>query len=175
MAPRKEHVVSDHTLPILVAAYGNELAADDSFGPLVAEAVRGRALAGVEVVTLGMRPMSLLDYLAGRSAVCVVDAASCEDAPPGTLLDMDFLDANRPRLVYDHALSSHGLSVADELELARQLGTCPKDVWLVAAVANSVEVGRPICEEVLSLVPTAAARIADWAGRILEFLARDSS
>ena len=72
--------MSDACLPILVAAYGNDLAGDDAFGPLVAEAVRAKVLAGVEVVNLGMKPASLLVHLAGRRAVCVVDAARCEGA-----------------------------------------------------------------------------------------------
>ena len=49
--------------PILIAAYGNDMAGDDSFGPLVAEAVSAMALVGVEVVNLGMKPASLLDHL----------------------------------------------------------------------------------------------------------------
>ena len=61
--------------PLLVAAFGNDMAADDAFGPLVAEALRAMAPAGVEVVNLGMRPAALLDHLAGRAALCVVDAA----------------------------------------------------------------------------------------------------
>ena len=90
-------------LPILVAAYGNDMAADDSFGPLVAEAVRAMALSGVEVVSLGMKPASLLDHLAGRRAVCVVDAARCDGVPVGTLIDADFFArgsaASGPRCV----------------------------------------------------------------------------
>ena len=165
---RRKETVPDDPLPILVAAYGNDMAADDSFGPLVAEAVRAMAIPGVEVVSLGMKPASLLDHLAGRSAVCVVDAARCDGLPAGTLIDVDFFDADRPPLVHDASLSTHGLSVADELELARRLGVCPKIVRLVAAVAGSVEVGRPAGDEVLRQVPAAASRIADWARKLQE-------
>jgi hydrogenase maturation protease len=160
--------VPDARLPILVAAYGNDMAADDSFGPLVAEAVRALALSGVEVVSLGMKPASLLDHLAGRSAVCVVDAARCDGLPVGTLIDADFFDADRPPLVHDGSLSTHGLSVADELELARRLGMCPQNVRLVAAVAGSVEVGRSASDGILRQVPAAATRIANWARKALE-------
>ena len=83
----------DACLPILVVAYGNDLAADDAFGPLVAEAVRAKAVEGVEVLNLGMKPAGLLDHLAGRRAVCVVDAARCDGLPPGTLMEVDFFDA----------------------------------------------------------------------------------
>jgi hydrogenase maturation protease len=124
------------SLPILVAAFGNEMAADDAFGPRVAEAVRIMAIPGVEVVTLGMKPAGLLDQLADRRALCVVDAARCDGEPVGTLLDLDFFDANRPALVHDGALSTHGLSVAQEIELAQRLGLCPEEVRLVAVAAE---------------------------------------
>jgi Ni,Fe-hydrogenase maturation factor len=88
--------------------------------------------------------------------------------PGGTLIDADFFDANRPRLVHDAALSTHGLSLADELELARRLGIGPSDVWLVAVVAGSVAVGCPVSAEVLRQVPAAASRIASWASRLLQ-------
>jgi len=154
--------------PLLVAAYGNEMAGDDAFGPLVAEAVRTMAMTGIEVVNLGMQPAALLNHLADRRAVCVVDAAFCEDMPDGTLIEADFFDADRPPLVHDATLSTHGLSVADELELAQRLGICPSHVRLVAVVAGSVEVGRPVGASVLQRVSVAAHRIAAWASRLLE-------
>ena len=113
--------------PILVAAYGNDMAGDDAFGPLAAEAVRAMRLPGVEVVSLGMRPASLLDHLAGCRAACVVDAARCEGLPAGTLIEVDFgpgtgsffgpsglknvpVPLPTPLLVHDAALSTHGLA-----------------------------------------------------------------
>ncbi|MHB8862124.1 MAG: hydrogenase maturation protease [Pirellulaceae bacterium] len=160
--------MADGVLPILVAAYGNEWAADDAFGLLVADALREMAPPGVEVVSLGMRPASLLEYLAHRSALCVVDAARCDDLPVGTLLEVDFFDVHRPQLVHDTSLSTHGLSVADELELARRLEICPQVVWLVAAVAGCLEIGRSAGEEVLRQVPVAAGHIAQWGTKLLE-------
>ena len=71
------------------------------------------------------------------------------------------------RLVHDTALSTHGLAIADELELARRLGICPGDVRLVAVVAESVEVGRSASDAVLGQVPVAASRIVQWANRLL--------
>jgi Ni,Fe-hydrogenase maturation factor len=181
--------LNDRCPPILVAAYGNELAADDAFGPLVAEALRTIASDGVEVVDLGMKPASLLDHLSGRRAVCVVDAARCEDVPAGTLIEAEFADVSllpcsgrdcppcsaadtagkpaRYTLVHDAAMSSHGLAIADELGLARKLGICPREVRLVAAVALSVEIGRPISAMVRQQVPLAASRIAEWAANNL--------
>jgi hydrogenase maturation protease len=155
-------------LPILVGAYGNDMAADDAFGPLVVAALAAAPPADVEIVNLGMKPLALLDHLAGRRAVCVIDAAHCADMPVGTLIDADFSAANRLRLVHDTVLSTHGLSVADELALAARLGMYQGAVNLLAAVVASVEVGRPPDERVLRQVPVAAGRIAAWARRILD-------
>ena len=66
----RERTVPNACPQILVAAYGNELAGDDSFGPLVVEALRAMATVGVEVISLGMRPASLLDHLAQSHAHC---------------------------------------------------------------------------------------------------------
>lgn len=152
--------------PILIAAYGNELAGDDAFGPRVAAALRKEACAGSDVVCLGMRPAALLDHLADRRALCVVDAAWCDRRAAGTLLEMDFFAVDRPGLVYDRALSTHGLSVAAELRLAQQLGLCPPQVRLVAVVAAAVQIGCPPSALVARHVPVAVRRIVDWARQV---------
>jgi hydrogenase maturation protease len=160
--------VPDTLPPILVAAYGNEMAADDSFGPRVAEAVSAMGLGGVEVACLAGQVGGLLSHLAGRRAVCIVDAARCDGSSVGTLIEADFRAADRPRLLHEDALSTHGLSLADEIELAERLGLCPGHVHLVAAIAGSVEFGRPAGEQVLRQVPAAADRIAVWARSLMK-------
>lgn len=155
------------TRPILVAACGNKLAADDAFGPLVAEEIRRHCPPGVEVVTLGMKSGGLLDHLGDRRGVLLVDAALPGSVGlPGTLVDLDYFAADRPELVHDQSLSSHGLSLGHELALAHRLEMLPVRVWLVAATVNGTEVGEPISEGVRSLVPDAArvvvARADEW-------------
>ena len=160
--------MSNDPPPILIAAFGNEMAADDAFGHLVAEVLRVEAPPELDILSLGMKPASLFDHLADRRALCVIDAAHADDLPPGTLLEIDFFAPNRPRLAHDTALSTHGLSVADELELAKQLGLCPEQVRLVAVIADSVEIGRPPSEPVLQQVPAAVERIVAWANMLLQ-------
>jgi hydrogenase maturation protease len=136
--------MTDHALqPILIAACGNTLAGDDAFGPLVARELAQQSLPGVEVVDLGMRPAGLIDHLPGRRAVILVDAALCPGAAPGVLLDMDFFAPNRPALCADRITSTHALSLAGQLELARALGMLPPVVRLVALEIQSAQVGSP--------------------------------
>ena len=129
--------------PILVAACGNTLAGDDAFGPLVARELSQKALFGVEVIDLGMRPAGLIDHLPGRRAVILVDAAVCPEAAPGALLDMDFFAPARPTLCAARIARTPALSLAGQLELARALGMLPAIVRLVALVVENTQVGRP--------------------------------
>lgn len=160
--------MSRRVRPILVAACGNELAGDDAFGLLVAAELRRRCPPDVDVVTLGMKPGGLLDHLEGRWGVLLVDAAlpGCV-GPPGTLVQMDYLSEDRPALVHDQTLSSHGLSLGHELSLARRLGMLPPRVWLVAATVYGVELGDSVSGSVRSLVPSAADVIVNQAERWL--------
>jgi hydrogenase maturation protease len=150
--------------PILVAACGNTLAGDDAFGPLVAARLRTMALPGVEVLDLGMKPAGLVCSLSGRAAVVIVDAAAPgAGLPPGKLIELDFFDPRRPRLCHDSRLSSHSLSFAHELELARSLGVLPPRIILIAAPASTIAIGAPTSADTEELVGLAARRVAELA------------
>jgi hydrogenase maturation protease len=148
--------------PILVAACGNLMAADDAFGPLVARRLRDSPPQNAEIIDLGMKPTGLLDHLDGRRASIIVDAAiSNSEFPVGSLVDMDFFSPDRPELVHDMPLSSHGLSIAHELELARKLEMLPRHVMLVAAAIDDASVGGAVGRRIEALVQPAADRIRD--------------
>lgn len=153
--------------PILVASCGNVMAADDGFGPLVVEALQQRNLPGVQAINLDIRPAALLDYLADRKALILVDAALCPDCRAGQLLDMDWHDPARPPLVDDDALSTHGLSITNQLQLAARLGLAPGTVRLIAATIGSVEHGQGAGELVRQLVDPAVRVIASHAAKWL--------
>ena len=154
--------MTGETPPILVAACGNLMAGDDAFGPLVARRLREIAPANAEIVDLGMKPTGLLDHLQGRTATIIVDAAVAnEDFPSGRLVDMDFFSPDRPELVHDVPLSSHGLSIAHELELARKLNMLPQQVVLVAASIDDASMGDSLSSSIKSLVEPAADRICE--------------
>jgi hydrogenase maturation protease len=148
-------------MPILVAACGNTLAGDDAFGPLVAAALRRAPPACTDIVDLGMSPAGLIDHLPGRKAIILVDAAVSPGGGggrEGELLDLDFFAPGRPVLCADRVASTHALSLAGQLELARALGMLPAVVRVVALVAQRTEVGtvgekaRGRVEEAVNLI-----------------------
>ena len=151
---------------ILVAACGNPWAADDSFGPCVARCLEQFQLAGVEVVDLAMRPAGLLDLLQGREALAVVDAAQCPAGPLGRMLEFDWFDPRRPELLHDDVLSSHGLSLDVQLELAQRLGVLPKRVQLFAVGIAGADPAGEMDRRVRRCVKPTARRVARWCREI---------
>lgn len=123
---------------VLVATCGNPDAGDDAFGPRVACVLRHRAPAGVRVIELGIRPAALLDYLPGPEVLVLVDAVRADpDGTASRVLEIDLAREPLPALLHGDALSTHGLGLADQIELARRLGVLPAQVWFVGAVLES--------------------------------------
>jgi hydrogenase maturation protease len=134
----------DNVTKLLVAACGNVMASDDAFGPLVARALGRLDLPNIEIIDLDIRPAALLDHLAGRSGLIILDAVYAPDAQPGNLLDIDWFDEDRPALVNDDTMSTHGLSIGRQLELAQTLNMLPLTVRLIAVTLNDKpRVGQP--------------------------------
>ena len=154
------HDSDDASLPILVAACGNAWAGDDAFGPEVARQLRLRRPTGLEIVDLGMKPAGLLDHLGpDRRGVIIVDAAQADGGcRPGELIDVDFMSPHRPALLHDVALSSHGLSIAHELALARTLDLSPPRIHLIAVGAQVTAMGSPMSDNVREAVELAVRR-----------------
>lgn len=107
----------------MIVTLGNPQRGDDGAGPAVAARLRE---AGVDVVELG-EPTRLVDILPATGTVVVVDAV-ISGAPPGSVLVLDLTDAPLPRKV---TASSHTISLAQGLELARTLGAWPDRLILV--------------------------------------------
>lgn len=164
--------MQDHSPAILVATCGNVMAADDAFGPSVAREFRREELPGVEVIDLDIRPAALLDYLDGRTGLIIVDAAYAPGLQAGRVIDTDWFSPERPALVNDDALSSHGLSIAVQLDLAQRLGILPRRVRLIAATIAPARVGQPASDRLPGLVICAVNLVRmhaeRWSASILE-------
>lgn len=156
----------DSNCPFLVATFGNAMAADDAFGPLVGRCLTELHLPDVQVVALGMQPYGLLNHLAGLEGLILVDAAQATSTiPAGKLMEVDFFGEQQLQLVHDLTLSTHGLTIPDELQLARKLGLLPPRVRLVTATVERFEVGIRRTFKMDRLVKPAAERVAKIVSR----------
>lgn len=127
----------------LVATCGNCQAGDDAFGPRLGEFLRGHPIVGVEVVDLDIKPAALFDHLPGPECLILVDAVRVPGSEAGCLLQIDLGREDLPVLLNDDSMSSHGLGLADQLALARQLDVLPESAWFIGAVLDRADVESP--------------------------------
>lgn len=125
----------------LVIGIGNPDRGDDGIGRHVAGWLRELSPPGLDVAEAGGDPTRLLELLADRPEVWLIDAAA-SGAAPGTLHDFD---ANAgPIPVKLGGPSSHGLGAADAIELARTLGALPGRCTVFTIEGASFETGAPL-------------------------------
>jgi hydrogenase maturation protease len=144
----------------LVVGLGNEWRGDDGVGLLVARRLRAKALDGVIVRDVGNDPTQLLEAWANADVAYVIDAL-CSGSEPGTArrwdVSRDSLDGNIFRL------STHRVTVAEAVELARALKQLPRRLVVFGIEGQCYCVG---CEVSLE-VRRGADRIADTIEREL--------
>ncbi len=128
----------------LVVGIGDPSRGDDAAGPEVASRVGRLGLPDLEVVE-HEEPLALVEHLATYDEVVVVDATG----PRGEPGRIHVWHVGAVPLRHDPgALGSHGLGVAEAVELARALGRLPRRLTLVAVQGESFEVGAPLSARV---------------------------
>lgn len=146
---------------IRVFGIGQPWAGDDGVGVAVAQALAGRAPAGVEVLE-AVDPSRLADLLEGLDLAVVADAV-LDDVLPGTVrvwrLDDAANDLPRP-------VSTHGMSVLDALALGRLLlgARMARRVALVGIAIDGARRGDR------TLSPAVAAAVEPAASEVLRLL-----
>lgn len=130
----------------------------------VARQLRHRLPDDVELVELDDRSGAMLSELPGREALLVVDAVRCPDGAnsvPRTIIDVDYRDPARRCLEIEPFLSSHGWSVASELELGHRLDWLPPIVRIVGMVVADVTPHRELGQSVQEALPMLVERVMD--------------
>ncbi|MCS6912136.1 MAG: hydrogenase maturation protease [Myxococcales bacterium] len=140
----------------ILIGIGNKDRGDDGIGPAVVERVARQAPAGTVVRVLGGDAAGLLQAWEGAELAVVVDAA-WSGRTPGTVHRLDATAAPLPASL--GATSTHGLGLAQAVELARALGQLPPRLVVYAIEAASFAPGEGISPALASAVEEAAARI----------------
>ena len=136
--------------PVLVLGIGNVLLRDEGVGVRVIEQMQKMSLPDdVELVDGGTAGADLLDVLAERQKVIVIDAVQA-DCKPGTVLRFTANDLVRPGGV---GMSLHELGLGEALTMTKQLGCEPKDVVVLGIKPKDIGCGLELSEEVAAAVP----------------------
>ncbi|MHC4637245.1 MAG: hydrogenase maturation protease [Planctomycetota bacterium] len=136
--------------PILVLGIGNILLRDEGVGVRVIEQMQKMHLPDdVELVDGGTAGADLLDVLAERQKVIVIDAVQA-DCEPGTVLRFTVDELVQPDGV---GMSLHELGLGEALTMTRQLGCAPKDVVVFGIKPKDTGAGLELSEEVATSMP----------------------
>jgi hydrogenase maturation protease len=136
-----------------VLGIGNEWRSDDAAGLVLARRLRAD---GMRTLELEGEPTALLDAWEGERHVVLVDAVS-SGAAPGTIHRFDAGAGPLPARVF--SASTHHLSVADAVELARSLGRLPERLEVVGIEGGRFEPGRGLSAEVSRAVDELASAL----------------
>ena len=135
---------------VLVLGIGNILLRDEGVGVRVIEQMQTMHLPDdVELVDGGTAGADLLDVLAERRKVIVIDAVQA-DCEPGTVLQFTADDLVRPEGV---GMSLHELGLGEALTMTRHLGCSPKDVVVFGIKPKDIGCGLELSEEIAASVP----------------------
>jgi hydrogenase maturation protease len=137
-----------------VIGVGNPWRRDDGAGLVAARRLHGTVPAGVAVLEHEGEPTALVDRWEGADAVWLVDAVS-SGAAPGTVHRLDASEAPLPAALF--RASSHLVSVAEAVELARALDRLPARVVVLGIEGTRFEAGEGLSAE----VATAVDRVVD--------------
>ena len=134
----------------LVLGIGNILMRDEGVGVRVIEAMRNLPMpANVELLDGGTSGVDLVDEVADRTKVIVIDAVKT-DGKPGTVFRFGAADLIRDT---EGALSLHEFGLLDTLMTAEHLGCAPKEVVIFGIQPKDVSVGLELSAEVAEALP----------------------
>ena len=161
----------DSPLRVLVLGLGNDILTDDAVGLHVVRAVREH-LAGepdIEIKATTEMGLALLDEIAGRESVVLVDAVQTGDAPPGHIHELC-----PDELGQVLRTSPHFLGVGETLMLGRLLGlVMPGHVRIFAIeVKDPFTLGTQMTPAVEQAVAVAAERVAAHAREFASTMGR---
>lgn len=144
-----------------VVGVGTRDRGDDAIGVLVADRVRAHGPAGVTVVPVAT-PLELLDVFDRYDSVVVVDAVrSGAEAGVVTVRVVD----DTPLPARAPAAGTHGVGVAETVELARALDRLPARLVVVGVEVADVTTGAGLTEAVVRAVDRAAWEVLRVVGR----------
>ena len=137
----------------LILGIGNLLLSDEGVGVHAVRKLAERELpAGVDVLDGGTSGADLIDSLADRPRIVVIDAAS-GDGPPGTIYRCEARDL----MEQEHALSLHEFGLVDSLRMAEQLGCAPRRVIVLGVQPATLAPGMELSPAVASVLPNVIA------------------
>lgn len=142
---------------MLIIGYGNRDRGDDAAGMLVVDRL---SRVGINAVAFTGDCFRLMDYWDGESDVVLIDAVVTR-APVGYI---HVFGADQLRLANNPATSTHGLGLADIIQLAEQLGRVPRSLRIYGIEGQCFDIGSGVSPQVTKAAETLALQIENEYG-----------
>jgi hydrogenase maturation protease len=146
---------------VVVIGVGNPYRHDDAAGLVVAQRLRHKAPGHVTVIEQLGELTALLETWKDAHTVVLIDAV-LSGADAGTIHRLDAQADAIPQEIF--RCSTHAVSVAEAVELARVLGQLPPKLVVYGIEGKDFSAG-------LGLSPEVEGRVAELAERVLQELA----
>ncbi|WP_323844236.1 hydrogenase maturation protease [Microbulbifer magnicolonia] len=143
-----------------IISLGNRFRGDDSVGPYILHRIRQHLGDMVPCIENGGDMTQLLEQWRDRR-VCLVDAVLAEGRAVGDVIRLDGLAAPIAHSVC--GTSSHGLNLAEAIELGRAVGALPRSLDIYAICGENFATSA-------ALSPAVAAAAAVVEREIVNFL-----
>ncbi len=121
-------VITNNNKPILILGIGNILLGDEGIGVHVIERLRQVPLPeDVELADGGTAGADMIDIIADRQKVIIVDAMQTDDKP-GTIRKFSIGDLNPSNNL---SVSLHNLGIVETIFMTKMLGCSPREVTVL--------------------------------------------
>ena len=141
--------------PILILGIGNILLRDEGVGVRVIETLQQQEIPDtINLVDGGTSGADLIDILADRRKVIIVDAVDAGKAP-GTVIRFEEDDLEN---IPNSALSLHELGIAETLKMTSKLNCKPKEVVFFGIQPKDISPGLELSDEIAEIVPIVAKK-----------------
>jgi len=147
---------NDERRPILILGIGNILLRDEGVGVRVIEHLQQQKIpAAIELVDGGTSGADLIDILADRRKVIIVDAVDA-GKPAGTIIRFQESDLeNIPK----STLSLHELGIAETLKMTDTLNCRPQEVVFFGIQPNDISPGLDLSKEIAEIIAVIADKV----------------
>ena len=152
------------TARVVVIGLGNPYRRDDAEGLVVAQRLRPKAPSHVTVMEQEGEPTALLETWKDAHTVVLIDAVF-SGAKAGTIHRLDAQAGAIPQELFRY--STHAVSVAEAIELARALDWLPPELVVYGIEGKDFSAG-------VGLSPEVEGRVAELTERVLQEL-RDAT
>ena len=136
----------------LLLGVGNILLQDEGIGVRVIEEFerRYRAPDGLDILDGGTSGFDLLDHIANRKHLIIVDAVKTGD-PPGTIIR---LEGERVPAFFLKKITPHQLGISDVLAATTLRDEQPEDIVLIGIVPETMDTGLELSAGIAAKVDT---------------------